>query len=407
MQKSEDAVTHMQQKFEGVTYLVGNQDILEHIEEVPALPIFSEKVLDFLSCLSKVLLHNLSAKKYGDIIAFAFWIRRVSLERYREEYKDEVQRIGRGVAFQIAPSNIPVQFAVSMTYALAAGNASVVRVSNKNFEQVEIICNAINSIITEQCPGMSSYICVLRYNHDDAISKWLSNMCDIRMIWGGDSTIATIRKIPTRPRCVDIGFADRYSLAIIDSDDYLIRDKTVLATDFYNDTYYTDQNACSSVRLIVWTGGKIEDAKKIFWEALEREVLEKYELNPISGSEKLLNTAVCAARYPGIKEIRRNNMIVRAELPELYDDILDYKGNSGYFFEYSADNLEYIIPLLKNECQTITFVGHLEEKLRKIISDFGVRGVDRIVPMGHSMDLSFTWDGYDLPIALSRHISNI
>lgn len=407
MRKLGGAVIHMQQEFKSVTYLVGNRNILKYVENVPALPVFSDKALNFLSCLSKTLLRRSSAKKHGDIIAFAFWIRRVSLEKFREKYKGEMQRVGRGVAFQIAPSNIPVQFAVSMTYALVAGNASMVRVSSKNFEQIKIICDAINYVIEEHYPNMASYICIIRYNHDDSISKWLSGICDIRMVWGGDSTITTIRKMPTRPRCVDIGFADRYSLAVIDSDEYLKKDKVILATDFYNDTYYTDQNACSSTRLVVWIGERIEEAKKIFWEALEEEVLKKYEMNAISGSEKLLNTAVCAANHPGIREVRNNNMIVRVELPNLYDDILDYKGNSGYFFEYSTNNLENIVPLLKKECQTITYVGHVDGELRKIISSFGVRGVDRIVSMGHSMDLSFTWDGYDLPVILSRQISNI
>ena len=32
----------------------------------------------------------------------------------------------------------------------------------------------------------------------------------------------------------------------------------------------------------------------------------------------------------------------------------------------------------------------------------GIRGVDRVVPMGHTMDFDLTWDGYNLVNQLTR-----
>lgn len=399
-------VIYMRQVFDKIEYLVGNREILEQMGSARVYPLFSKNVIDFFDALSKKLLTSQIARQYSDVIAYGFWIRRVSLEKESRRYAYGMQKIGRGVVFQIAPSNIPVQFAVLMTYALIAGNMSVIRVSNKAFEQVDIICDAVNSILKEQYPEMAPYLCVIRYEHDDIVTQALSDFCDVRMIWGGDSTIAAIRKAPIKARCIDIGFADRYSLAVIDADEYLVSDKDALARDFYVDTYYSDQNACSSTRLVVWTGNKINSAKEIFWETMEELVLEKYTMNAISSSEKLLNTALYAAYHPGIKEIKKSNLLVRIELPELFGDVMDYKGNSGYFFEYSTDNLETIVPILKERCQTVTYVGNIEKSLRGIIKKYGVRGVDRIVPLGHSMDLSFVWDGYDLPEILSRCISD-
>ena len=37
----------------------------------------------------------------------------------------------------------------------------------------------------------------------------------------------------------------------------------------------------------------------------------------------------------------------------------------------------------------------------------GVRGVDRIVPMGKTMDFDLIWDGYDLVSRLTRTVSMI
>lgn len=42
-----------------------------------------------------------------------------------------------------------------------------------------------------------------------------------------------------------------------------------------------------------------------------------------------------------------------------------------------------------------------------IISPFlesGIKGIDRIVPVGQTMDFSFIWDGYDLYERLTRTV---
>lgn len=396
----------MQQVFDSISFLVGNREILEQMESVRVLPLFSDRVLHFFDCLSKSLMRSSEAKKYPDVIAYAFWIRRTSLEKVREQYRSDAQKMGRGVAFQIAPSNIPVQFAVSMTYVLTAGNASVVRISDKRFAQVDIICEAIASVLKDSCPEMAPYLCVIRYPHDDETTQVLTQMCDIRMIWGGNRTIAQIRKATINARCIDLGFADRYSIAVFDADDYLKKDVMPVAEDFYNDTYFSDQNACSSPRLIIWTGSRIAEAKEQFWSALQKVVSGKYQMDPICSSDKLLKTAVCAAQHPGIREVKTDNLLVRIELPALYEDIMEHKGNSGYFFEYETDNLQEIVPILKSDCQTIAYIGGVENKLREIISDNGVKGVDRIVPVGHAADIAFVWDGLDLPNVLSRQIGS-
>ncbi len=396
----------MQQIFDKIKYLVGNREILEQIENVQVLSLFSNKVMDFLDCLSRRLMDSNKAKKYSDVIAYAFWIRRASLEKASIPYKGKEQKIGRGVAFQIAPANIPVQFAVSMTYALIAGNVSLVRISDKKFEQTDIICETIQDILYDTYPDMAAYICIFQYSHDDNITQALSDICDIRMIWGGNHTISTIRKTMVRPRCVDLGFADRYSIAIIDSDEYLKKDSIFIANSFYNDTYFSDQNACSSPRLVIWTGEQISKAKEVFWNALEAVVLKKYQMSAICGSEKLLKTAICAAKYPDIKQVKNDNLLVRIELPLLYADIMDFKGNCGYFFECNVDKLQDIIPIMKTDCQTIAYIGKMEEHLRKVIEDNGVKGIDRIVPVGRAAALTFVWDGLDLPNVLSRQIGN-
>jgi len=396
----------MQQVLSDIKYVVGSYEILSNISNAPVYNLFSDRILCFLNDLSNLLMNSSEAKKYPDVIAFAFWIRKASMEKEKLRFQSKLQRIGRGVVFHIAPSNIPVQFAVSLVYALVSGNISIVKLSDKRFPQIDIICDGITSLFNGKYKDMESSILIIRYGHIDEITKILSAICDARLIWGGNVTVQAIHKIPVSPRCIDIGFADRYSISVIDSDSYLKLDNEILANDFYNDTYFSDQNACSSSRMIIWTGNQIEFAKKIFWETLYTIVEKKYNLEPICGSEKLLKTALCAAEHPEIRQIKYGNLIVRMHVPEIYDDIMNYKGNCGYFFEYDAKKLEDIVPLLKKECQTISYIGDIESELRKIIENNSVRGVDRIVPVGHAADISFIWDGIELPFVLSRCVSN-
>ena len=397
----------MEHVYRDIDFLVGNMDVLSNMEKTRALPMFSEDVVSFLGRLSEVLLRDPRAKAYGDIAAFAFWLRKASIKKEAAKYGASGRRIGWGMAFHIAPSNIPVQFAVSLVYALTAGNASVIRVSDKQFEQVDLLCETINMLLQEEFQKLHPYTCIVRYAHDNAATRVLSSLCDLRMIWGGDQTIAGIRSNLAQSRCVELGFADRYSIAVIDADTYLQKDPTIVARDFYLDTYYSDQNACSSTRLVLWIGDDIDRAKKIFWNSIQEKADQEYSLSDISGSEKLLQTAVLAAACPGIKEIRQNNGLVRIELPELFEDVMNYKGNCGNFLEYSLGSLDELACVLGKQCQTVTYLGdYLHDKIKELIFQQGLRGGDRIVPVGHSLDLSFVWDGYDMPLTLSRKINN-
>lgn len=396
-----------------IKYLVGNEDVIKRSAETPALPMFSDKAVDFLSELSKELLSISGIRNHMDVMSYAYWIRKASLEQTRKEFvRDDVTRIGRGVAYHIAPSNVPVNFAVSMTSALLAGNVCIVRVSNKEFEEVDIISSAINRMFEKpEFAEMRRYICIVRYEHSDEITAFLSSLCDVRIIWGGNRTIQQIRKCPIPPRAIEMCFADRHSVAVIDTAEYLkaaqdsgndfVKD---IAKKFYTDTYYTDQNACSSPRIVVWTNnsGEIETAKLLFWDALEKEVSERYEFQPIQAVDKLSMATELSMKKDGIRLTQRSNKLFIVDVDALTADVMDYKMSGGYFFQYTAGSLNDIIPILGKKCQTITVFGMDKRSVVDFVLDKGVRGVDRVVDIGDTMGLEFTWDGFRMIEAMSR-----
>lgn len=390
-----------------IVYLTGSAETAARLQEAPALVPFDDRVLAFLDDVSKLLLRNRAVKAFSDVVTFAFWIRKASLLQLRRKYfdnKTEIQ-MGKGVAFHIAPSNVPCNFAYSAVAGLLCGNANIVRVPSKDFEQVRLITEAVNEALKDH-PDMTSYVLLVRYQRDKKINDLLSSLADVRVIWGGDNTIAELRQSPLPPRSSEITFADRYSLAVIDADEYLAQeDKGRIAEGFYNDTFFSDQNACTSPRIIIWTGEKIQEAKKEFWTREHELVRAKYNFQAIQSVNKLNSSCLAAAATPGTQIVKQpDNLIVRVQVPKISNDLMNYKDNSGFFFEYDCkENILEIANLCRDkQCQTVAYIGD-GKKLLPLVNA-GIKGIDRIVPMGKTMDFDLIWDGYDLPALLTRKI---
>jgi hypothetical protein len=394
----------MRQVFEKIEFVVGNAEILEKIAEQLAFRIFDERVTEFLSALSGKLLSLREAKKYPDVITFAFWCRKANLTALAEPYKCE-NRLGRGVAFHIAPSNVPVNFAYTLVTGMLSGNANIVRLPSKDFPQTAMICNAINELVLE-FSIISDRLCLVRYGHDSDVTDAISSLCSSRIIWGGDNTVDEIRKSPIPPRANEITFPNRYSICLINADNYLTdynADKT--AKDFFNDTYLTDQNACTSPRIVFWFGEKREKAKEIFWKTLEKLLDTAYELQSVQTVNKLTTFYKFASSSNAKRLPTGNYKLIRVAVSEITRDLPNHFENSGYFYEYDADILEKILPICTRKCQTLSYIGFDADELHNFVIRHSPFGIDRIVPVGKTMDFALIWDGMDLIRTLSRVVA--
>ena len=52
----------------------------------------------------------------------------------------------------------------------------------------------------------------------------------------------------------------------------------------------------------------------------------------------------------------------------------------------------------------MVYFGFEIAELKEFIENSNLRGIDRIVPIGKSLDFSVNWDGFNLIQALSRSI---
>ncbi len=390
---------------QGIDYLVGNSDI----SNKPLVP-YSDIVCNFLASLSKKLMKHKDIKTYPDVMSFAFWCRNANLKILKEQYnKTDQIRLGRGVVFHIAPSNVPVNFAFSLCFGLISGNTNIVRISSKRMPQIDLICNVINDLLVRpRFAEMNNRVAVIRYERSDKITSVLSLLCDIRIIWGGDSTIANIRRFEISPRCIDLAFSDRYSIAIIDSKSIsgiTSKELKKIAVNFYNDTYIMDQNACSSPHVVFWHGKITKKDKNRFWSAVHEVVSSKYDLTEIKAVDKyarILNQSVIDDNVIHMENL--DNLVTYVELKHVENNLSDYRGMFGLFYTYEIENLDVLAGIVNNKFQTLAYFGLSNEQLTNLVLKNNITGIDRIVPMGRALDMSIVWDGYDVVSYLSRVI---
>ena len=390
-----------------VGFLVGSKDRVSKIRSLSVLKPFDERVVDFLNALSKEFMTGKAYRMFPDIITLGFWLRKSSILGLKEKYLKNNNQVGRGIVFHIAPSNVPVNYAYSLFAGLICGNANIVRIPTKEFPQVSIINSAIDKVLEKkEYTGLKPYITLVRYERNKEVNDYFSSMCDVRVIWGGDNTVKELRKSEISTRAKEITFADRYSLAVIDAEAYLTENnKAKIAQDFYNDTYLSDQNACTSPRVVVWTGKNIDEAKTLFWEELSNLAKRTYPFQMIQGVDKLSQLYLAAAKYGTIRKVTGNsNIVYRINIEKLTSELMDYRGDSGYFYEYDCADLLEIKDFCNNtHCQTIGLLGN--STIVEPLLSAGIKGVDRVVPMGHTMDFDLVWDGYNLVEELTRTIS--
>ena len=378
-------------------------------EKIRPLKPFCEEVLAFLGDVSAALLRDREAKRYPDVVTFAFFCRRANLERLREEYSVS-DRLGRGLTFHIAPSNVPINFAYSLAAALLAGNACVVKASSQDFQQTRIVCRVMDELLQGAHSSLAAYVNVCIYARErQEITEAFSAECDARIIWGGDETVRRVRAALLPPHGVEVTFPDRYSLLCVNAQSVLTMDEkqlSAMAQGFYNDTYLTDQNACTSPRLIYWVGSDVEKAQEIFWDAVHAYAKDRYPVEPVVAVDKLTAAYRAAIGLPGARlEKTPDNLMVRVRISALTTDVDEYRCAGGFFLEYAARTLDDLALVVKRKYQTLSYIGFDKEALRRFVVENGLRGIDRIAPVGHTMDFALTWDGYDLIRTLSRQIS--
>jgi len=367
---------------------------------------FDSNVIEFINLFSIELRKHKNFKNYLDLHFLSLWTSKTEIKKKKKLILQSENRFGRGLVLHVTPSNLPTNFAYSFLMGLISGNSNIVKLPSKEFGETKIILSVIKNIFNlKKFSELKKSNLFLKFDRDSSILEEVSKTCDARVIWGGDKTIQEIRKLKTPERCIDLNFSDRYSFSVIYSKAYfkLSRSNKInLAKKFFYDAYLSDQMACNSPHCLVWIG-KTKNHGKIFWSDLIEIVKKKYSFDDKKTIDKYLHLFETILNKKNLDKILVNDNNVKVfKLKNNIKNIEELRGIYGTFYQLEFQKFSNLRNIINKKCQTIASFGFNTKDYINLITSNNVRGLDRVVPFGQSMNFTMNWDSYNLVTSLSR-----
>ncbi|HEX6470980.1 MAG TPA: acyl-CoA reductase [Streptosporangiaceae bacterium] len=382
----------------------GIDALLAELAAVPAggpLTVGDERVIDFLSGVSKRLLDPAVTRRHPELGPLGFFLRRAELLRALPAPADG-RRQPRGLIFHVPPANVDTIFAYSWALAALTGNHNVVRLSARAAGAAEAVLAALNEALAGAHPAIGQTQRIVTYGHDAEVTERLSAACDLRVIWGGDRAVNDVRRHPIRPLARDLTFPDRASFAAVSVPGWAAADhdaRRAAAAAFAADAYWFDQAACASPRAVYWIGPDLAAARaRAEFDALLAAAVRDrgWAIEPAMAVQNRVGAYGAAADGTATAIGFVSDMVTTLDLavPAAYPRA---RLGTGVFAHATLARLTDLAGVVDRRDQTLTYFGFSAEELRDLATALAGRGIDRIVPFGAALSFSPVWDGYDLP----------
>ncbi len=371
---------------------------------------FNNQSIDFLSDFSKELKKEKKIYKFPDLIYLVFCTSYKKIGEAKKKFLSRNIRLGRGLIFHICPSNVPTNFIYSFFFGLLSGNSNIVKVPSKAFSEKNIILSTINKLFKKKkYLGLKNSNFFIQYDEKIKNTQKISSICDGRVIWGGDKTINEVRKIWMPERAIELTFADRYSLSILNLNKFKkIKNHEIklIAKKFFYDSYMMNQSACNSPHFVFWVGKKNNNLQQKFWKELNYIAEQKFILDEsvvLNKYSNLIKNMIDQKNFQNIKLFKNNLYVVNPN--KNIKNIENIRGISGMFFQKNIASIIELKKFITKKCQTVTYFGLNKKQIESFVLKNNLFGIDRVVPIGKALDINLVWDGYDVIDSLSRTIT--
>ena len=376
---------------------------------------FAPDALALALSLGRRIARDAHARKQPALQALAFWLRKTELVRlqnagHRIEDAGTVL-VPRGTVFHLPPANVDTLFVYSWILALLAGNRNLVRLSSRGVPQASVLVRLVNEALAEHVgtPAGDGTV-MLSYGHEAEITRALSAVCDVRVIWGGDATVNAVRAVPLPPRAIELAFPDRYSFAALNAaaiSALTDEELNAVADRVYIDTYWFDQLGCSSPRVLVWVGETAQCgvAAKRFVSALQTRVRARGYTVDVGTALAKRTFAFRAAIDSDVQSVHWvSNELIVIEIADVGALKREHPGG-GLLFQVSIESLDALEPILTARDQTLSHYGFAREELVAFVHRLGTSAFDRLVPVGSALQFDRVWDGFDLLAQFTRNVT--
>lgn len=404
--------------FDDIMLLTPIDDIQCYFDKGYERKIFSELAVKFICTFSKSILEISNVKRYPDLVALAFWMRKSNISRLEKDFNEKNKgtiRVPVGKVIHFAPSNVDTIFIYSLFISLLVGNTNIVRVSTKSSFQKDTLVGLLKKLLQEpQFVALQTSLSIITYPHSDKITSNLCSKVDMRVIWGGDETVKQLSSFPLSPTATEIKFANKYSFSILNAAHIskLSNDKfEKLINDFVNDSYWFGQQGCSSPRTVIWLNkDDHDDTIHAFWEAVALKASNMFSDEVIAADlmNKIVASNLYAVNLESCRVIKTGKMLTRIYINNLFihNQFRDLHCGSGLFLECHVDSLESLKDIVDRKSQTISYFGFDVGFLKAEFVKYEIYP-DRVVPVGEALSFSITWDGYDLFQSMTRTVDFI
>jgi hypothetical protein len=314
----------------------------------------------------------------------------------------------RGIAVHWMAGNVPTLGFLSLIIGVLTKNANLIKVSsssNKILSELLSILSQVQSDVSQNGKDLAKSIAVVRYDRSRLdMAETLSKSADIRVIWGNDESVNTIRKLSAKTEAVDIVFPNKTSLMVIGSKVLENTDLQSLAKRIATDISVFEQKACASPHTI-FVETETDRILETFAENLKRQLI-----NTLRSMPKTVPTEKEVSML--LKMRAQYDMFYRAwysegtEFTILCDELFQLGpaiGNRTIYLR-KIDNLEKVADLITPKVQSVGIIAD-DQQTEKLASLYGQRGVQRFAKLGAMTHFEIPWDGHFFPQYMVRWTS--
>lgn len=387
------------------------ETVLRSSPNTPILKPFDSALVNFVTNFAKAILLDKNARDYPELIVMANFFKSANILKLQEDLECPGVRTARGLVFHMAPSNVDSVFLYSSLLSLLCGNVNIIRVSKSTGDQVRFVIDKLRYLLKGDHAAIADRLFLLTYEHDDAITGLISEHCHMRVVWGGDATVRKIRSLPLRPSASELCFPDRFSAAILVASEIRALEPSALSdicSQFFNDSIWFAQQACSSPRLVSWIGTTDDcaEARRLFWGSFNIQLSSKVYENSAGMAMDRFVAACMVATDPLHLETTATSFPTRILLDNgSLTTVKPYHCGNGLFYEQYFETIPQFFKTLSDREQTLSVFGVELDEISKCAQMLPMRSVDRITKIGNALDFSHIWDGHNLLHSFTRQIS--
>jgi hypothetical protein len=352
------------------------------------------------------------------------WLRRGTLEplvvrelgieglngEWREERAARLRAYPLGVIGHWPAGNIEIQPLLSLSCALLAGNACLVRVPAGLVVQTAALLEKLRE--AAGAGPLLERICIASFEHERVdLQRAMAAAVDGAMIWGGAEAVTQIRALPFPPWARLAVFGPRLSVAAMDGASWSGGpERESWCRRLARDVWQFDQQACSSPQALFLERSPAGDLAE-FAATLGAAFEAENRLHPRESIHPALTSAICLARAAWLFDDRAH----RALFPATPDWTLLLGAGAAVPTPTQGRTLSVLLvddllePIARFDgmVQTLGLAVDDAAKEAALTHAAGRNGVDRIVKLGRMHVFGSPWDGSDLVrpmVRLVRHV---